>query len=136
MAVNRVMPRIGEVVLPYLREQMPEVNFFTWIPDVDKRRWPMVQIRRLGGLPKNPALIDRAVIEMTAYSRDGLVAVENIYLDARQCLWDMYDKQIVTPAGHISSYFETMGPTQFDSPFDDSWRMQGLIQLGIRPPRN
>ncbi|MBM7771978.1 hypothetical protein JOD54_002182 [Actinokineospora baliensis] len=73
------------------------------------------------------------VIEMTAYSRDGLIATENLYLDARQVLWDMVRDQTVTPRGYLHSYFETMGPSQFDSPYDDSWRIQGLIQLGLRP---
>lgn len=136
MAVDRMMPRVQEVVLPYLREQLPEVNFTSWIPDVDKRTFPIVNIRRLGGLPINPDTLDRAVIEMTAYTRDGLVATEDLYLDCRHLIYRMVDKQIVTPAGYLHSYFETMGPMQFDSPFDDTWRVQGLIQLGIRPPRN
>lgn len=137
MAVDRKMPRVQEVVLPYLREQLPpEVTVTSWIPDVDKRTFPIVNIRRLGGLPVDPDTFDRAVIEMTAYTRDGLVATEDLYLDCRHLIYRMVDKQIVTPAGYLHSYFETMGPMQFDSPFDDTWRVQGLIQLGIRPPRN
>lgn len=137
MAVERRMPRVAEVILPHLRAQMPDVTFTTWGPDVDKRSWPWVNIRRLGGLPKDPKRLDRAVIEMTAYSRDGLVECENLYLDARWVIYDLWDRQIITPGvGYISSYFETMGPTQFDSPFDDSWRVQGLIQLGLRPSRH
>jgi len=108
----------------------------SWIPDVDKRTFPLINVRRLGGLPVDVRRLDLAVIEMTAFSRDGIVGTENLYLDARTALWDAWDKQIVTPAGYIHSYFETMGPTQFDSPFEDTWRIQGLIQLGIRPAHN
>lgn len=133
--VDRNMPRVQEVLLPVLREQMPNVTFTSWIPDVDHRQFPLVNIRRLGGLPVDVRRLDRPVIELTAISRDGIVATENIYLDARTVLWDMVKKQTVTPVGSICSYFETMGPTQFDSPFEDTWRVQGLIQLGIRPPR-
>lgn len=129
------MPRIQEVVLPLLREQMPEVRFTSWVPDPDKRVFPFINVRRLGGLPVDVERLDRAVIEITAYSRDGLVATEDLYLDARTVLWRAVKRQTVTPAGHLSSFFETLGPTQFDSPFDDSWRIQGLIQLGLRPPR-
>lgn len=131
--VDRNMPRIQEVLLPVLREQMPGVTFTTWVPDVDKRVFPFINIRRLGGLPVDVERLDRPVIEMTAYSRDGLVATENLYLDARTVIWRMVQNQTVTPAGYLHSYFETMGPMQFDSPFDDSWRVQGLIQLGLRP---
>lgn len=134
--VDRRMPRIQEVVLPILREKLPDVTFTSWVPDVDYRTYPLVNIRRLGGYPIDPRRLDRAVIEMTAYSRDGLVETEDLYLDCRQVIWDMVQEQTVTPAGHLCSYFETLGPTQFDSPFDDTWRIQGLIQLGIRPPRS
>lgn len=133
--VDRAMPRIHEVVIPVLREALPGVAITSWIPQIDKRTYPLINIRRLGGLPVDVRLLDRAVIEMTAYSRDGLVATENLYLDARQVLWDMVRNQTVTPAGYLHSYRETFGPTQFDSLFDDTWRVQGLIQLGLRPPR-
>lgn len=135
--VDREMPRVQEVVLPLLRDALPGVMITSWIPDVDKRTFPLINVRRLGG-PQSVDLrrLDLAVIEMTAYSRDGLVATENLYMDARQVLWDAWAKQIVTPAGYIHSFFQTMGPTQFDSPFEDTWRIQGLIQLGIRPAQN
>lgn len=133
--VDRTMPRVQEVILPVLREQMPDVTFTSWVPDVDQRVYPLINIRRLGGLPRDVRRLDRPVIELTAFSRDGIVACENLYLDARTVLWDMVQKQTVTPKGSISSYFETFGPTQFDSPFEDTWRVQGLIQLGLRPPK-
>lgn len=131
--------RVQAVILPVLREklpaQFPGLSVTSWLADVDKRTYPLLNIRRLGGLPKDVRRLDRAVIEMTAYSRDGLVHTEELYYAAREVLWDMCEEQTVTEHGHVSSYFETMGPTQFDSPYDDSWRCQGLIQLGIRPPR-
>lgn len=136
MAVDRDMPRIQEVLLPYFREQFPTVHFSTWYNPTDHRTFPFVNVRRLGGLPKDVRRLDFPVIELTAYTRDGLELTEDLYLDVRTALWDMVDKQIVTDAGYLHSYFETMGPTQFDSPFENSWRIQGLIQLGLRPPRN
>lgn len=132
--VERDMPRVQEILLPVLREKLPDVMFTSWVPDVDHREFPLVNIRRLGGLPVDVRRLDRAVIELTAYSADGLVACEDLYLDVRTVIWDMCQSQTVTPAGSICSYWETMGPTQFDSPFDDTWRVQGLIQLGLRPP--
>jgi hypothetical protein len=127
------MPRVQEVVIPVLRAALPGVMVTSWIPDVDHRTFPLVNVRRLGGLPRHVRLLDLPVIELTAYSRDGLIACENLYLDARTVLWDMVQHQTLTPHGYLHSYFETMGPTQFDSGFDDSWRVQGLIQLGLRP---
>lgn len=135
--VTRKMPRIQAVLFPVLRAELPGVAFTSWVPDVDLRTYPLVNVRRLGGISRHVKMLDRAVIEVTAYSRDGLVATEDLYLDVRQVIFDMVEQQTVVPdVGSLSSFFETMGPTQFDSPFDDTWRVQGLIQLGIRPPRN
>ncbi|GGM64790.1 hypothetical protein GCM10012275_39220 [Longimycelium tulufanense] len=133
--VVRRMPRIHEVIIPVLREKLPEVMVTSWVPDVDYRQWPILNVRRLGGLARDVEWLDRPVIELTAYSRDGLVACERLFLDARQVLWGMVENQTLTEAGYLHSMRETMGPTQFDSPFDDSWRVQGLIQLGLRPAR-
>lgn len=135
MVVRRI-PRIQEVVLPILRAELPGVQVTSWGVDVDDRVFPIVNIRRLGGLPVDVDLLDRAVIEVTAYTDTNLMDCENLLLDARQALWDAWKKQTVVPnKGSISSYFETLGPTQFDSPWDDSWRMQYLVQLGLRPVR-
>ncbi|MFD1045257.1 hypothetical protein ACFQ1S_06450 [Kibdelosporangium lantanae] len=133
--MHRTMPRIQAVLIPVLRAALPGVMVMSWMPDVDHRTFPSLNIRRLGGLQRDVRRLDRPVIEMTAYSRDGLIACEDLYLDARTVIWDMVQQQTVTPQGHLHSFFETMGPTQFDSPWDDTWRVQGLIQLGLRPPR-
>lgn len=137
MAVtNRVMPRVQEVVIPLLRARLdPSVHVTSWISDVLDRTYPIVNIRRLGGLPRDVNFLDRPVIEMTVYHDKGLIEAEDLFGDARQILWDAVDNQTLTPAGSLHSIFETMGPTQFDSPYDGTWRIQGLIQLGLRPPR-
>lgn len=135
MAVDRKMPRVQEIVLPLLREQLPEVVITSWIPDPDNRSFPLLNIRRLGGVPVDPERLDRAVLEISAFSRDGLVATEDLYLDARTVLYRAVRNQAVTPAGSLSSFTENVGPTALDSPFEDTWRVQGLIQVGIRPPR-
>lgn len=108
----------------------------SWIADVDKRTFPLINVRRLGGTSNLPNFMDSATIEMTAFSRDGIVETENLLLDARQAIWDAVDRQtVIDGVGYLHSYFETMGPTQFDSPFDDTWRIQSLTQLGLRPIR-
>lgn len=134
--VSRSMPRIQEIVIPLLRAEFPDIMITSWVPQVSERTYPLINVRRLGGLPVDVRLLDRPVIELTVFGADGIVPTENLYLDARQVLWDAVDKQTVIPGvGYLHSYFETMGPTQFDSPFDDTWRIQGLIQLALRPPK-
>lgn len=134
--VVRQMPRVQDIVLPALRAELPGVRFTSWVPDLKDRTYPLINIRRLGGISVDPKRLDRAVIEMTCFHNAGLIEAEDLYLDARQVLWDMVENQTVMPAGYLHSFFETLGPTQFDSPFEDTWRVQGLIQLGVRPPRS
>lgn len=133
--VERRMPRFQEVVLPILREAFPDVMVTTWIPAVEDRKFPLINVRRVGGLPVDVDFLDIPVIELTVYSDENLAKAENLFLDARQALWNAVGKRNVSPAGYIHSYRETMGPTQFDSPFDDTWRVQALIALGLRPNR-
>lgn len=134
--VERRMPRVQSIILPVLREALPGVTIGSWYRDVDYRTFPILNIRRLGGVGPDPKRLDLPVIEMTAYTQESLPATENLYMDAREVLLDMVERQTVTPSGYLHSFTETMGPTPFDSPFEDSWRVQGLIQLGVRPLRN
>lgn len=130
------LPRVQRIVAPILRgdPRLSGVTVVTWVPDVDYRQYPMLQIRRIGGTrninaPKKFAL---PVIELTAYSDKGLVECEELYETALEVLYDAVDEQTMTSAGYLQSILETMGDTQFGSLFQDSWRSQGLIRLGIR----
>lgn len=138
--VDRKMPRIHEVIIPVLRSELasdwPGLTVSSWPANVENRTYPLLNVRRLGGLPVDVERLDRPVVEVTAYTGVDLPTTENLLLDARQVLWEMVQKQVTTDAGHLHSYFETMGPTQFDSRVDDVWRVQMLVQLGLRPRRD
>jgi hypothetical protein len=72
---------------------------------------------------------------MTCFGIEGLIETEKLYETALEALYEAVRLQKQTPAGYLHSIFETMGATQFSSLFMDSWRVQGLIQLGVRPPQ-
>jgi len=131
-------PRFQEVVIPLLRAEMPEeVKIGSWIEDIDYRHYPMINVRRVGG-PRDrgrPHDLDRPVMEMTAYGKDGLIETEELYTQALDILFDACEKQTVTEAGSLARVEEFMGMTQFSSLFQDSWRVQGLVSLTIRPSR-
>lgn len=138
------LPRVANIVLPLLRAAnltgiygSIENRVYTWNPDVDHRVWPWIQIRRLGGVrhPTKPTKLGLPVIEMTARSDIGLPETEQLYEDALEVLYRAVLRQTVTEFGYLSSIKETLGATQFSSEFEDSWRVQGLIKLGVRPPR-
>jgi hypothetical protein len=101
----------------------------------------MGQVRRIGG-PRNqkrPLQLGYPVIELTTYTEapDGdLPTTEQLYEDTLEVLYEAVRKQTQTEAGYLHSISETLGATQFSSLFQDSWRVQGLIKLGIRPPRS
>lgn len=138
--VQRKMPRVAKVALPILRAGFPDWEEFqigTWGEDIDLRKFPMINVRSVGGLPHatEPDLLNFPVIEMTVYSDEDVETSEELYMDAFKILSDAVKRQTQTPAGYFHSIKTNMGMTQFSSPFMDSWRTQGLIRLGVRPPR-
>lgn len=132
-------PRVQEVVLPILRAALPEdVMVTSWVPDIDYRTYPVVNVRRLGGprSRENPMNLDKPVIELAVYHDEGLPEAEELYIRALEALYVAKRKQKTTNKGRISHVRETMGATQFPAQFQDTYRVQGLIELGIRPPRD
>lgn len=134
------MPRIQSVVLPILRARFSdwqEHQVGSWVEDIDFRTFPLINVRRFGG-PRHatrPKQLAFPTVELTVYDTEDLETTEEIYEDALEALYDAVKYQIQTPAGYLHSINETMGATQLDAPFMDSWRVQGLIRLGVRPPR-
>lgn len=120
-----------------LVDDWPGLTIVTWGSDIDFRTFPVVNIRRVGG-PRHanrPTKLGLPVIEMTAYTNVGLPETEQLYEDCLEVLYKAKKRQTLTPSGYFHSIKENMGATQFSSLFADSWRIQGLIKLGIRPPR-
>lgn len=134
------LPRVQKVVVPILRgdPRLEGVTITTWVPDIDYRQFPLINVRRIGGSrnDKAPLLHSQPVIELTAFSNQDLIHCEELYETALDVLYEAVEKQTVVQDGYIQSMFETMGATQFSSMFQDSWRVQGLIRLSIRRPRN
>ena len=132
------LPRIQAVVVPLLRNALPGVEITTWVPDIDYRGFPIINVRRIGGIrnKNGPMIHSMPVIEMSAYSDVGLIECEQLYEDALEVLYDAVENQTQTDAGYLTYIYETMGATQFSSLYQDSWRIQGLIRLGLRRPRN
>ena len=132
-------PRVQQVLLPIFRgdPRLDGVAITTWIPDIDYREYPVLNIRRIGGIrnPDAPAIHTMPVIELTAFTNTSLIDCEELYETALDVLYDAVEFQTTTPYGSLQSLYETMGSTQFSSPFQDSWRVQGLIRLAVRKPR-
>lgn len=138
------LPRAQKVVAAILRgdPRLDGVKITTWVPDIDYRKFPLINLRRIGGIRSvnAPKQYTKPVIEMSAYTdstvEDGLIACEELYETALDVLYDAVENQTLTDAGYLQSMYETMGATQFSSLYADSWRVQGLIRFGVRRPRN
>lgn len=134
------LPRVQQVVTALMRDdpRLDGAEITTWVPDIDYRGFPIINIRRIGGIrnPKGPKIHVLPVIEMTAFHDVGLLECEELYEEALDVLYDAVYNQTLTPAGHLTTIYETMGATQFSSLYQDSWRVQGLIRLGVRGPRS
>ena len=96
----------------------------------------MQALHSLGSQVIEQARVDMPIVEIEAYHRDGLVEAEDLYLDVLWILQDAVDNQTVTEAGYIHSMNENAGMAQTRPFSEDVWLLQGLVQFGIRPPRN
>lgn len=128
------MPRVNQIVIPLLRAAFPDVQVVSWMPAIPDRDYPVLKVRRAGGYPVNPRLLDRGTVELTSYGNVTYEDTEDLLKDAQIVLWDAVENQTVVPGvGYLHSYQQTFGITQFDSPYDNTWRVQSLIQFGFRP---
>jgi len=132
------MPRAEAIILPLLRVVLPGVTVGTWVEDVDHRKLPMLHVRRIGGVrnERRPLLLGMQAIEIGCYRSDDLASTEKMYDTALEALYAAVSNQTVTPYGWLSSIREPIGPVQLASPYQDSWRVQGAVQLGVRPPHS
>jgi hypothetical protein len=133
------IPRVAKIMIPIIRAGLAadDVKVGTWTEDIDLRHFPMINLRRVGGTgrnPKRPTQISHALVEMAIYGVDTLDDTEQLYEDALEALFDAWLHQTLTDAGYIHSIKEHIAMEVMTSPFEDSWRVQGLILVGIRPP--
>lgn len=128
------IPRVQEIIIPLLRAAFPTVQVVSWVPEIDDRHYPIMNVRRAGGYPVDPKLLDRGTVELTSYGNVNLEETEQLLKRTQIALWDAVRNQTVVPGvGYLHSYRQTFGPTQFDSPYDNTWRVQSLVQFGFRP---
>lgn len=132
------MPLVQDVLFPILRAGLPDVVIGSWVADIDHRKFPLINVRRVGGFrhPTRYKQLSFPVVEMTAFGTEGTTETEDLYEQALELLYDAVRHQTQTEAGYLHSIKETYGATTFSSLFMDSWRVQGLIQFGLKPPKN
>lgn len=129
------MIRVQEVILPILRAALPGVSVVSDTPDPEHREFPLVIVRRAGGVrnPKAPMIHTLPAIELVVVHDVGLVEAEELYEDALDALYDAVRQQItVEGVGYLHSVTETRGAAQSPSHYPDTWATEGAVRLGLR----
>lgn len=122
------MIRVQPTVLEVLRTALPdEVTVVSVVPDVDYRSFPMVAVRRAGGVRNRnlPRLVSRPVVDLLAVSSVGLVEAEELYENVLDALFSAVGQR-------FQSVRESRGATGVDSPYPDSWAVEGSVEFGLR----
>lgn len=131
------MPRPQDVVLPILRSAVGDrfTKIGSWTEDVDYRQFPLLNVRRIGGIRYRPEPRHLALplLELSVYGTAGPASTEQLYADVLEALYAAVRNQTPTDAGFLHSIAETVGATQVASPFKGSWLVRGTVRLGIRP---
>lgn len=109
------------VPLLLLRAGLPSATVRASIPDNLPSHLPLVVVRRVTGASPAPRFWDGASINVQCWSdatgdRDPVSAASDLADQARKALWEAWDNQIVTVAGHIVQLRESQGPMEVIDP--------------------
>lgn len=129
------MIRVQSVLLPLLKSALPGTSVVSVVPDIDYRSFPLVAVKRSGGVRNRnlPTGYARPVVELQAVSADGLIEAEELYEDALEALYAAVRAQtVVGSVGYLQSITEAQGATQTESPYPDTWSVSGSVEVGLR----
>jgi len=111
-----------QVPLLLLRAALPGVTVRASIPDGLLDYLPLVVLRRVpaGGSPA-PRFWDGPLMNVQCWSDatddlDPYAAASDLADQCRQALWEAWDNQTVTAAGHIVGLRESQAPTEVVDP--------------------
>lgn len=135
MMTNPVIipPRMAEVILPVVRREIPEAQVVTWMPELKDRTYPLILIRRVGGIAYDAELADRPTVDIQVYHKESLAAAEGLALRVRGALVGAWKSQeVVDGKGTVNFIREMSGPNYVRDPGDNAWRIQMMLSILIR----
>ena len=128
------LPRVAEILLPIIREAVPSAQVATVMPEVSHKDYPLILVRRVGGVAINMDLLDRVTVDIQVFHNGTMAEAEDIALAVRGSLWSAYRKQrVIAGKGHIGYFTEMSGPGSVASDIPGVWRYQALYSVRIRP---
>lgn len=128
-----IPPRVSAVILPILREALPDVQVVSFVPELSDRAYPVLLARRSGGSAIDMELLDRCRVEFQLWHPDSPGAAEDLALSARASLVQAWKDQRVVGGASIGRITESSGLTFARDPGDAAWRVQSSYELFIRP---
>jgi hypothetical protein len=110
-----------QVPVLLLRAALPDVTVRASIPDNLLNYLPLVVVRRVTGSSVAPKFWDGPSINVQCWSDatddlDPYAAASNLADLCRKALWEAWDDQTVTAAGHIVQLRESQGPMALIDP--------------------
>jgi hypothetical protein len=126
------------VPLLLLRAGLPEVTVRASIPDHLLDFLPLVVVRRATGSSLAPRFWDGPTINVQCWSdatpdRDPYAAASDLADQCRRVLWEAWNSQTVTAAGHIVRLSESQGPMELlDPDLPRIGRYSATYQLRVR----
>lgn len=133
-----------DVLLALLRAGMPAgTKVMSRAPDDIPGNLPLVVVRRTGGSSPGPRFYDQPYIFIQHWAGpdraagiDPSKAAFNLADHVRRVLWEAWEAQTVTSAGHIAWIRESQGPEEFpDADLPHHGRYVATYELRIRRPR-
>lgn len=105
------------VPLLLLRAALPAVTVRAKIPDNLTQYLPVIVVRRVAGATRAPRFWDGPSINIQCWSDataelDPDSAASDLADQVRRVLWEAWQNQTVTSAGHIVQLRESQGPTE------------------------
>jgi hypothetical protein len=129
------------VLLELLREALTDATVRASIPDGVPKLVPLVVVRRISGTSLAPRFWDGPLVNVQTWAAedldagiDAVTAASDLADRVRRVLWEAWDNQTVTTAGHIGRLRESQAPMEIpdvDLPF--LGRFTATYELRIRP---
>jgi hypothetical protein len=129
-----------QVPVLLLRAALPDVTIRSGIPDDLTKFLPLIVVRRVAGASVAPRFWDGPSINVQCWSDattelDPVSAASELADQVRRVLWEAWDNQVVTSAGHIVQLRESQGPMEVpDIDLPRLGRYVATYQLRVRTP--
>lgn len=123
---------VNGMLLAIFRPALVGAVIGTRLPEVLPAKF--VLARRAGGGSVDPRFLDRAIVDVQTFAATSKTS-EDLSIDARQALLEVWETQAVFEGGSISHFADMSAPSELDDSSipKNVYRYQASYELGVRP---